>query len=73
MPQYLLGADPALLSLLGLLILFPIFIIIYLLIVLDSRGGGLYIQDRVGKNGIDFRMFKFRSMRKGSDKNGLIA
>lgn len=59
-------------SLLGLLILFPVFVIIYILIVLDSRGGGLYIQNRVGKDGIDFSIFKFRSMRKGSDKNGLI-
>jgi lipopolysaccharide/colanic/teichoic acid biosynthesis glycosyltransferase len=59
-------------SLLGILILFPVFVIIYILIVIESRGGGFYIQSRVGKNGIDFKLFKFRSMRTGSDKNGLI-
>ena len=59
-------------SLLGILILFPLFVIIYVLIVIESRGGGFYIQNRVGKNGIDFKLFKFRSMHTGSDKNGLI-
>jgi len=60
------------LSLLGILILFPLFVIIYLLIIVESSGGGFYIQKRVGKNGLDFKIFKFRSMCVGSDKKGLI-
>ena len=59
-------------SLLGMLILLPIFIIIYLLVVFESKGGGFYIQNRVGKGGIDFKLYKFRSMMSGSDKKGLI-
>lgn len=59
-------------SILGILILLPVFILIYLLVVVESRGGGFYIQKRVGKNGVDFSLFKFRSMRIGSDKKGLI-
>ncbi len=59
-------------SFLGILILLPLFLVIYLLIVIESRGGGFYIQNRVGKNGIDFKLFKFRSMHVGSDKKGLI-
>ncbi len=59
-------------SLVGLVILLPLMLILYLLIVLESRGGGFYIQKRVGKNGIDFKLLKFRSMRPGSDKKGLI-
>jgi len=59
-------------SLFGLLILLPIFIIIYLLVVFESKGGGFYIQNRVGKGGIDFKLYKFRSMMSGSDKKGLI-
>lgn len=59
-------------SLLGILILLPLFVILYLLIVIESRGGGFYIQNRVGKNGIDFKLLKFRSMRTGSDEKGLI-
>ena len=59
-------------SLLGLIVLSPIFVIIALSIVLDSRGGVFYRQVRVGRNGVDFRLFKFRSMVSGSDKKGLI-
>jgi len=59
-------------SLLGIIILLPLFFIIYLLVVIESRGGGLYLQKRVGKDGVDFTLIKFRSMRVGSDKNGLI-
>jgi len=59
-------------SFVGILICFPLFIIIYLLIVVGSRGGGFYIQKRVGRNNIDFSLYKFRSMRVGSDKKGLI-
>ena len=59
-------------SLLGLIVLSPIFVIIALCIVLDSRGGVFYRQVRVGRDGKDFRLFKFRSMASGADKTGLI-
>ncbi|KAA9041457.1 sugar transferase [Ginsengibacter hankyongi] len=59
-------------SLLGILILSPLLVMIYLLVAMESRGGGFYIQKRVGRNGVDFKLLKFRSMRIGSDKNGLI-
>jgi lipopolysaccharide/colanic/teichoic acid biosynthesis glycosyltransferase len=59
-------------SLLGLVLLSPLFILIYLFIILESKGGGFYTQQRVGLNGVDFKLFKFRSMAVGSDKQGLI-
>lgn len=59
-------------SLLGLLILLPFFLIISILIILDSKGGIFYRQVRVGKNNIDFKLFKFRTMASGSDKKGLL-
>ncbi len=59
-------------SLLGLIILFIPFLIIALLIAIDSEGGIFYSQVRVGKNGTNFKLLKFRSMKKGSDKGGLI-
>lgn len=61
-----------LLSLLGLLVLSPVFIIVYVLIIAESRGGGFYCQERVGKDGTMFRLIKFRSMRTGADRQGLI-
>ena len=56
----------------GLLVLSPVFLVVSLCIVVDSRGGVFYRQTRVGKDGRDFRLYKFRSMRSGSDKRGLI-
>lgn len=50
----------------------PFFLVAALLIMLDSRGGVFYCQTRVGKNGKDFRLYKFRTMTSGSDKKGLI-
>src|SRR4051812_42312275 len=59
-------------SLIGLVILFPFLLIISLFIVFDSRGGIFYRQTRVGLYGQDFTLFKFRTMRTGADKKGLL-
>ena len=59
-------------SLLVLIVLSPIILIISLFIVLDSKGGVFYKQERIGKNGNPFLLYKFRSMRTGSEKKGLI-
>ena len=59
-------------SAVGLLLLSPLFLIIYILIRCESKGGGFYCQQRVGKDGRMFGLYKFRSMRTGSDKKGLI-
>lgn len=57
---------------LGLLVLSPLFLLLALWIKLDSEGPVFYRQVRVGRNNKDFKLFKFRSMRVGSDKKGLI-
>lgn len=59
-------------STIGLLLLSPLFLIIYIIIIIESKGGGFYSQTRVGKNGIPFAIYKFRSMRTDADKHGLI-
>lgn len=56
----------------GLLVLSPLFLILAIWIKLDSSGPVFYRQIRVGRNNKDFKIFKFRSMRVGSDKHGLI-
>jgi len=57
---------------LGLLALSPLFLVLAIWIKCDSAGPVLYRQVRVGRSNKDFRLFKFRSMRVGSDKKGLI-
>jgi lipopolysaccharide/colanic/teichoic acid biosynthesis glycosyltransferase len=59
-------------SFFGLLFLSPLFVIVYILIVFESKGAGFYMQNRVGLNGTDFKLYKFRSMALDSDKKGLI-
>ena len=57
---------------LGLIVLSPLFLILAIWIKLDSKGPVFYRQVRVGRNNIDFRIFKFRSMRVGADKGSLV-
>ena len=57
---------------LGLIVLSPLFLILAIWIKLDSKGPVFYRQVRVGKDNKDFRIFKFRSMRVGSDKGSLV-
>lgn len=61
-----------LVSLLALCVLLPVFLLISIWIVLDSRGGIFYTQQRVGRGNHDFSLLKFRSMRPGADKKGLL-
>ena len=56
----------------GLLVLSPVFLILAIWIKLDSPGPVFYRQVRVGRGNKDFRIFKFRSMRVGSDKGSLV-
>lgn len=56
----------------GLILLSPLFLVIAIWIKLDSRGPIFYRQVRVGRNNSEFRIFKFRSMRIGSDKGSLV-
>lgn len=53
-----------------LVILSPLFLIISILIVKDSRGGIFYRQERVTQYGRKFRIFKFRTMVANADKIG---
>lgn len=59
-------------SLFGLILLSPFMIIIAILIKLDSKGPIFFKQVRVTKNGREFKIFKYRTMRVGSDKYSQI-
>lgn len=59
-------------SLVVLVLLLPVWLVVALLIVLESRGGVFYVQKRVGKDNRDFNLYKFRTMRPDSDSKGLL-
>ena len=61
-------------SLIALLLLWPLFIVIAILIKLDDKGSVFYKQIRTGKNGVNFEMYKFRTMKeckRGEEMNML--
>ena len=57
-------------SFLGLVLLFPVFIIVALVVKLDSKGPVFYKGLRVGRCGKPFRIYKFRTMIPDADKIG---
>jgi lipopolysaccharide/colanic/teichoic acid biosynthesis glycosyltransferase len=59
-------------SVLGIIILSPFLVIISIIILLTSAGGAFYRQIRVGKNGKEFKLLKFRTMRVGADKSSAL-
>jgi lipopolysaccharide/colanic/teichoic acid biosynthesis glycosyltransferase len=61
-----------LISLFVLLVFLPFGIVISFLIILESRGGVFYIQERIGLNGNPFGLLKFRSMRPNADQLGQL-
>lgn len=56
----------------GLLVLSPVFLLLAVWIKADSPGPVFYRQRRVGRRNRDFWLYKFRSMRVGADRAGLI-
>lgn len=59
-------------SLVGLIIFSPFLLLFALLIKLESRGPILFRQIRVGKNNLDFTLYKFRSMLADTEKKGQL-
>ncbi len=59
-----------LISAAALLLLSPLLLLIALAVKLDSPGPVFYRQERVGRNGVPFRIFKYRTMVTDADKRG---
>lgn len=57
-------------SLIGLIVLSPLFLLIALLIKFDSEGPVFFKQERIGKNGEPFILYKFRTMVKNAESKG---
>jgi lipopolysaccharide/colanic/teichoic acid biosynthesis glycosyltransferase len=59
-------------SVIVLVLFLPIGIVISIWVVIESRGGIFFIQERIGRNGAPFSMLKFRSMRKNAEASGKL-
>lgn len=59
-------------SLIVLAILSPILFLIILLVLSDSKGGAFFHQIRVGKDGVEFKLHKFRTMKPASENSGQL-
>ena len=59
-----------LISLVALVLLTPVFLLLTLIIKLHDGGKILYLQERVGKGGLPFQLYKFRSMNENAEPNG---
>lgn len=58
------------LALIGLVLSFPIAVLTAIIIKLESKGGVLYRQQRVGRDGVVFELLKFRSMKQDAEADG---
>ena len=58
------------LSILGLIFLSPILLVTALAVKIDSKGEIIFKQERIGRNGKVFKIYKFRSMVVGAEKKG---
>ena len=57
-------------ALIALIVLSPILLIVALAICLESKGGAIFKQKRIGLNGKPYNMYKFRSMVKNAQNRG---
>lgn len=59
-------------SVLGLLLLTPLFLLIAIWIKVDSPGPVFFRQERIGRYGVPFRLHKFRTMKVDAEKEGRL-
>lgn len=58
---------------LGLIILSPLFLIIYIMLKRQKNGPAIFSQERIGYRGKPFTIYKFRTLSKAEDKPQLVA
>ena len=59
-------------SAIGLVLLSPLFVLFYILVWMESKGGGFFVQERIAKDGKPFGLYKFRSMKTEAEAEGQI-
>src|SRR5688572_19775195 len=59
-------------SLLGIIVLSPVFVVVSVAVKVGSKGPVLFKQVRVGKDGVPFTLYKFRTMTTDAQEKGLL-
>lgn len=54
----------------ALIVTFPIILVTCILVVIESKGSPIYSQERLGKDGVEFKIYKIRSMYSDAEKHG---
>lgn len=67
------GAFDFISAFLGLIILSPLFLIIYIMLKRQKNGPAIFSQERIGYRGKPFTIYKFRTLSKAEDKPQLVA
>lgn len=68
--QFIKRIFDIIMSLIGIIILSPVFIIVSIAIKVNSTGNILFLQKRVGRDGREFNIYKFRTMVSDAEKLG---
>ena len=58
-------------SLCGIIVLLPVYVLIYIVVLVFSGGEVIYKQERIGYKGKPFTIYKFRTMKRDAEKNGI--
>ena len=70
MYKYFKRLTDFMIALVALIVLFVPLVIVAIIIRLDSKGPVIFKQERLGKDGVPFKIWKFRSMCVGAEKQG---
>ncbi len=57
-------------SLIAIIILIPVYIVLAIMVKFSSKGPILFLQERIGRNGVPFKIIKFRTMYVGAERSG---
>ena len=58
-------------SLIGIIFFIPAYIVIYIILKITSRGTAIFKQERIGKGGKPFDIYKFRTMVPNTEEDGI--
>lgn len=59
-------------ALIGFIVISPVFILVYFFLLYTNKGKAMFVQERPGKNGKIFKIYKFKTMTDAKDTDGKL-